>query len=129
VPVGQRGRGRDAAAEPLRGPAAAGACALALARARVRFYVRARSRCNATAALRGCRRHTLRQDWVTSHLFIHYILLISNKYESLNSEQISYEKCYYYIYSNTHRFRGFELTFAYWLKFSLIDKLTYEIDV
>jgi hypothetical protein len=30
---------------------------------------------------------------------------------------------------NTHRFRGFELTFADWLKFSLIEELTYEIDV
>jgi hypothetical protein len=35
---------------------------------------------------------------------------------------------------NTHRFRGFQLTvlifkFADWLKFSLIEELTYEIDV
>jgi hypothetical protein len=30
---------------------------------------------------------------------------------------------------NTHRFRGFKLTFPDWLKFSLIEKLTYEIDV
>jgi hypothetical protein len=30
---------------------------------------------------------------------------------------------------NTHRFRGFKLTFADWLKFSLIEELTYEIDV
>jgi hypothetical protein len=29
---------------------------------------------------------------------------------------------------NTHRFRGFKLTFADWLKFSLIEELTYEID-
>jgi hypothetical protein len=30
---------------------------------------------------------------------------------------------------NTQRFRGFKLTFAYWLKFSLIEELTYENDV
>jgi hypothetical protein len=30
---------------------------------------------------------------------------------------------------NTHRFRGFKLTFADWLKFSLLEELTYEIDV
>jgi hypothetical protein len=30
---------------------------------------------------------------------------------------------------NTHRFRGFKLTLADWLKFSLIEELTYEIDV
>jgi hypothetical protein len=30
---------------------------------------------------------------------------------------------------NTHPFRGFKLTFADCLKFSLIEKLTYEIDV
>jgi hypothetical protein len=30
---------------------------------------------------------------------------------------------------NTHRFRGFKLTFADCLKFSLIGELTYEIDV
>jgi hypothetical protein len=30
---------------------------------------------------------------------------------------------------NTYRFRGFKLTFADWLKFSLIGELTYEIDV
>jgi hypothetical protein len=30
---------------------------------------------------------------------------------------------------NTHRFRGFTLTFADWLKFSLIEELTCEIDV
>jgi hypothetical protein len=30
---------------------------------------------------------------------------------------------------NTHRFRGFMLTFADWFKFSLIEELTYEIDV
>jgi hypothetical protein len=30
---------------------------------------------------------------------------------------------------NTHRFRGPKLTFADWLKSSLIAKLTYEIDV
>jgi hypothetical protein len=30
---------------------------------------------------------------------------------------------------NTHRLRGFKLTFADWLKFSLIEELTYEIDV
>jgi hypothetical protein len=29
----------------------------------------------------------------------------------------------------THHLRGFKLTFADWLKFSLIEKLTYEIDV
>jgi hypothetical protein len=27
---------------------------------------------------------------------------------------------------NTHRFRGYKLTFADWLKFSLIEELTYE---
>jgi hypothetical protein len=27
---------------------------------------------------------------------------------------------------NTHRFRGFKLPFADWLKFSLIEELTYE---
>jgi hypothetical protein len=31
-------------------------------------------------------------------------------------------------FKNTHRFRGFKLI-ADWLKFSLIEKLTYEIDV
>jgi hypothetical protein len=30
---------------------------------------------------------------------------------------------------NSHRFRGFKLTFTDWLKFSLIEELTYEIDV
>jgi hypothetical protein len=30
---------------------------------------------------------------------------------------------------NTHRFRGFKLTFADWLKFSLIEELMYEIDI
>jgi hypothetical protein len=30
---------------------------------------------------------------------------------------------------NTHRFRGFKFTLADWLKFSLIEKLKYEIDV
>jgi hypothetical protein len=30
---------------------------------------------------------------------------------------------------NTHRLRGFKLTFSDWLKFSLIEELTYEIDV
>jgi hypothetical protein len=30
---------------------------------------------------------------------------------------------------NTHRFHGFKLMFADWLKFSLIEELTYEIDV
>jgi hypothetical protein len=30
---------------------------------------------------------------------------------------------------NTHLFRGFKLTLADWLKFSLIEELTYEIDV
>jgi hypothetical protein len=30
---------------------------------------------------------------------------------------------------NTHRFRGFKLPFADWLKYSLIEELTYEIDV
>jgi hypothetical protein len=30
---------------------------------------------------------------------------------------------------NTHRFRGFKLTFADWLKFSLVEESTYEIDV
>jgi hypothetical protein len=29
---------------------------------------------------------------------------------------------------NTHRFRGFKLTFAYWLHFSLKEEFTYEID-
>jgi hypothetical protein len=30
---------------------------------------------------------------------------------------------------NTHRLRGFKLTFADWLKFSLLEELTSEIDV
>jgi hypothetical protein len=30
---------------------------------------------------------------------------------------------------NKHRFRGFKLTIAGWLKFSLIEKFTYELDV
>jgi hypothetical protein len=30
---------------------------------------------------------------------------------------------------NKHRFRGLKLTFADWLKFSLVDELTYETDV
>jgi hypothetical protein len=30
---------------------------------------------------------------------------------------------------NTHRFRGVKWTFADWLKFSLIEELTYEINV
>jgi hypothetical protein len=30
---------------------------------------------------------------------------------------------------NTHRFRGFKLTFADWLKFILIEELAYEFDV
>jgi hypothetical protein len=30
---------------------------------------------------------------------------------------------------NARRFRGFKLTFADWLKFSVIEELTYEIDV
>jgi hypothetical protein len=30
---------------------------------------------------------------------------------------------------NTHRFQGFKLTFADWLKFSLIEELTYEIGI
>jgi hypothetical protein len=29
----------------------------------------------------------------------------------------------------TQRFRGFKMMFADWLKFSLIEELTYEIDV
>jgi hypothetical protein len=29
---------------------------------------------------------------------------------------------------NTHRFRGFKLTFADWLKFSVVEELTNEID-
>jgi hypothetical protein len=29
---------------------------------------------------------------------------------------------------NTHRFPGFKLTFADWLKFSLMENLTYKID-
>jgi hypothetical protein len=29
---------------------------------------------------------------------------------------------------NTHRFKGFKLPFADWFKFSVIEKLTYEID-
>jgi hypothetical protein len=29
----------------------------------------------------------------------------------------------------THRFRGFKLTFTDWLKFSLIEELTCDIDV
>jgi hypothetical protein len=28
----------------------------------------------------------------------------------------------------THRFRGFKLTSADWLKFSLIEEITYEMD-
>jgi hypothetical protein len=36
----------------------------------------------------------------------------------------------YHMYiKNTYHFRGFKLTFADWLKFSLIEELTYEIDV
>jgi hypothetical protein len=30
-------------------------------------------------------------------------------------------------FQNTHRFRGFKLTFADWFKFRLIEELTYEI--
>jgi hypothetical protein len=30
---------------------------------------------------------------------------------------------------NTHRFRGFKMTFADWLKFSVMEQLTYEIYV
>jgi hypothetical protein len=30
---------------------------------------------------------------------------------------------------NAHRFLGFNLSFADWLKFSVIEKLTYVIDV
>jgi hypothetical protein len=30
---------------------------------------------------------------------------------------------------NTHRLRGVKLTFADWLKFNLIEELTYEINV
>jgi hypothetical protein len=30
---------------------------------------------------------------------------------------------------NTDRFKGFKLTFADWLKFSVTEELTYEIDV
>jgi hypothetical protein len=30
---------------------------------------------------------------------------------------------------NTHYFRGFKLTFAYWFKLSLIEELPYEIDI
>jgi hypothetical protein len=32
-------------------------------------------------------------------------------------------------FQNTHRFRGFKLMFAEWLKFSLKEELTYKIDV
>jgi hypothetical protein len=52
-----------------------------------------------------------------------------------NSEQIPYEKCHYFEITwrifkiPTHRFRGFKLTFVDWLKYSLIEELTYEIDV
>jgi hypothetical protein len=31
-------------------------------------------------------------------------------------------------FQNTHRFRSFKLMLADWLKFSLIEELTYEID-
>jgi hypothetical protein len=48
-------------------------------------------------------------------------------------KQIPYEKCHYFEITwhiqNTHRFQDFKLTFADWLKFSLIEALTYEIDV
>jgi hypothetical protein len=30
---------------------------------------------------------------------------------------------------NTHHFRGFKLMYADWFKFSLIEELSYEIDV
>jgi hypothetical protein len=49
-----------------------------------------------------------------------------------NSEQIPYTKCLLnnmtYI-QNTHRFRAFKIAFADWLEFSLLEELTYEIDV
>jgi hypothetical protein len=61
----------------------------------------------------------------------------TNKYKiwKSNSEQIPYEKGLYFeitwrtYIQNTHLFRGFKLTFADWLKFRLIEELTYEIDV
>jgi hypothetical protein len=49
-------------------------------------------------------------------------------------EKIPYKKCHYFditsrrYIQNTHRFRGFKLTFADWLKFILIEELTYEIN-
>jgi hypothetical protein len=32
-------------------------------------------------------------------------------------------------FENTHHFRGFKWTFADWFKLSLIEELTYKIDV
>jgi hypothetical protein len=60
------------------------------------------------------------------HLIDTYHLQTSNIWKS-NSEQIPYKKCHYF--EITPRFRGFKLTFGDWLKFSLIEEITYEIDV
>jgi hypothetical protein len=57
-----------------------------------------------------------------------YTLQISNKYGSLTRNKF-FMKSVTILNINTHRFRGFKLTFADWLKFSLIEELTYEIDV
>jgi hypothetical protein len=52
-----------------------------------------------------------------------------------NPDEIPYEKCHYFettwrtYIQNTHRFRGFKLTFADWVKFIFIEELTYLIDV
>jgi adenine specific DNA methylase Mod len=60
-------------------------------------------------------------------------LRISNKYGSVTSNKflmksVTTLKNITYI-QNTHRIRSFKLTFADWLKFSMIEELTYEIDV
>jgi hypothetical protein len=57
-------------------------------------------------------------------------LRISNKWKSV-SEQMPYEKCHNFeitLRIFKIRIRGFKLTFADSLKFSLVEDLTYEID-
>jgi hypothetical protein len=63
------------------------------------------------------------------HHFLTLILRISNKYGSLTWNKFlmkSVTTLKLHI-QNTHRFRGFKLTFADWLKFSLKLVLMYEI--
>jgi hypothetical protein len=65
--------------------------------------------------------------------YITYSLRISNKYGSLTRNKFLMKSVstlkYMTDIQNKHRFRGFKLTLADWFKLSLIEELTYEIDV